>query len=131
MKKQYYWAYIEETNYWEGPYDSPEDCYADASSEDFLKNTEDEEGVRPSCIYIGVSKPHELQVDAYDILERLEEELYEVVDDGVDIVDFNKDRAIIDELSESLTDTLKAWLGKYNRDPGVYTIVDIEEREID
>ena len=124
---KYTWEYSENEEFWNhGLFDTVEECIQDAK-----ENYDIESG---ETITIGEAVWYEPQVWASDVLEDLEQEAYEEYGEcaeGWDTFDYKKDREKLDELSDQLTEVVKAWLEKYNRKPYFYRIHNIEVIEVE
>lgn len=123
---KYTWEYNDNVEMWmHDEFDTIEGCIEDAK-----ENYDVEVG---DTIAVGEVVPYEVQVWADDILEKLEQQAYEECGEAAEdwnTFSYKKDREKLDELSNQLTEVVKAWLKKYNRIPDFYKIENIEIVEV-
>jgi len=125
MSKQYTWESELNKEMWQHDcFNSPTDCILDAVENYGYKSGE--------TIYIGVTVDFGINVDATDVLEKLEEEAYEFAESAEDWNTFNykEDKKELDELSEQLSDVIIKWLEKHNNMPNFYQVIDVQPFKI-
>ncbi|HMM31599.1 MAG TPA: hypothetical protein PKB13_07465 [Clostridia bacterium] len=126
--EKYSWDFNGEAeNWYNETYDTIEECLEDARSvaEDETYGSNEP----PEKVYIGENKPFVPRVDAECVLDLLEEQACEFAGEvGYDWDSYDhKKQDELDELSQSLTDVVMAWLKKHGRAPVFYAVEDIKE----
>lgn len=121
--KQYTWEKDEYADQWNyGSFNKIADCIAEAKNDYGVKAGD--------TIYIGECVPFDIYVDAYSVLEQLQEAALDFAGECAEDWDLCVNKAEVDELSESLTEVVKNWLKKYNRQPGFYEVKNIRKVEV-
>ena len=123
---KYTWEYSEDEEYWtKDVFDTIEDCIKDAKENYNIKPGE--------TIAIGEPFYWEPHVDAFNILERLEEEAWDEcgeVSEGWDTCNYERDKEKVEELSEELTKIVRKWLKDNGTYPNFYTINNVRVVEV-
>lgn len=117
---KYSWNFNEDAERWYESADSIAECIADARAA-----VESGEYGQTDTVYIGVNVPFIPSVDAESVLEAVEQQAYEFDDDaGEDwnAFDSRKMREELEELSDTLSAVVIAWLKKYGREPNYYRV---------
>lgn len=118
----YIWRINNKDN-WSDIFSTIEECIEDARQE--KETIFHMENIIADFDEIEVAKaiPHQFEVDAYSILEKIEEELWEDFDMEYYFSDDVSQEDIL-ELEECLTETLNKWFEKTNTKPNVFDIVE-------
>lgn len=123
---KYTWEYNDNVEMWmHDEFDTIEYCIEDAK-----ENYDVEVG---DTIVVGEVVPYEVSVFAGHVLEDLEQNAYEECGEAAEdweTFNYKEDRDKLDELSDQLTEVVKAWLKKYNRMHDFYKIENIEIVEV-
>lgn len=123
---KYTWEYSENEEYWtKDVFDTIEDC---------IKNAKENYDIKPGeTIAIGEPFYWEPHVDAFNILEQLEEEAWDEcgeVSEGWDTCNYERDKEKVEELSEELTEIVRKWLKDNGTYPNFYTINNVRVVEV-
>lgn len=123
---KYTWEYSGDVEYWtKDIFDSVEDCILDAK-----ENYDVKEG---STIAIGEVVFWEPYVDAFRVLERVEEVAWYECGEAADCwnsYDYKKDKEKLEELSDKLTEIVRQWLKDNGTYPGFYRIENVRVVEV-
>ena len=123
---KYTWEYSENEEYWtKDVFDSVEDCIEDAKENYDIKPGE--------TIVIGEPFYWEPYVDAFNILERLEEDAWDEcgeVSEGWDTYNYEKDKEKVEQLSEKLTEIVRQWLKNNGTYPNFSIIKNVRVIEV-
>lgn len=120
--KNYTWEYSQEEEIWRhDTFDTIEECVADAKENYGLSN---------GSVFVGECVLFDTYVNAYDVLEQLKQDAFDFAGECAEGWDLFVNMAEVDELSESLTEVVKNWLKKYNREPSFYSVGNIRVIEV-
>lgn len=120
---KYSWSFDGDAERWYESADSIAECIADARDSVARGDSEPAD-----TVYIGVNVPFVPRVDAESVLETVEEDAYEFneVGEDWDAFDTHKMKDELEELSDTLSGAVNAWLKKYGREPSFYAIEGIK-----
>ena len=121
-KGKYSWSHNQTDEVWyNSRFDTIEECIADA------KNTDVEIG---SKIAIGICEDYIPHVDCDTLLDRLNEDAYEVcgeVAEDFPYFESGKGYKDIELLQEKMDNALNEWLEETNQTPGFYHIIPLKD----
>lgn len=118
---KYSWNFNEDAERWFESADSIAECIADARAA-----VESGECDQADTVYIGVNVPFIPSVDAESVLETVEEDAYEFCELAEDWSACDrKMKDELEELSDTLSAAVKAWLKKNGREPDFYAVQNI------
>lgn len=118
---KYSWSFDGDAERWYESAGSISECLAEAKAAIARGDAEP-----AATVYIGINVPFIPSVDAESVLESIEEQAYEFCELGEDwcACDARKDE--LEELSDTLSSSVKAWLKKYGREPDFYAVQNIK-----
>lgn len=123
---KYTWEHSKNEEFWNHDlFDTIEECLQDAKENYDVKIGD--------TIAIGKVVPYEARVFAGHVLEQLESDAYEECGECAEdweTFSYKDDREKLDELSNQLTEVVKAWLKKYKREPDFYKIENVRTIEV-
>lgn len=123
---KYTWEYSDNEEIWRHDlFDTVEDCVLDAK-----ENYCVEAGTE---IVVGESVPCEIYIDSTDVLETLENQIYDEygeVAEGWNAFNYKEDKEKLESLSRKLSNVIRIWLQENNNLPTFYKIDNIEVIEV-
>lgn len=117
MTKQYSWNTSKDAEFWDyGIFDSIEECIEDSKNYDVI-----------GFIYVAEVYPYEISVDAYSVLEDLEQTASDECGEAADswCPSYDIDKSEIDHLSVKLTNIIRSWLKQQGYLPNFFNIGNI------
>jgi len=128
MIKKYTWNLNGDAELWNnGTFDTVGECIEDVKTAIDLEDYEYCDS--PTVVYIGETVPFGVSVDSTDILDRMAEDAWDYCGEAAESWEpySLKKKEEIAELDDQLTKVVLEWMKKYNREPGMYRIDNINE----